>query len=416
MKAIDIALKDMKQSFQSFFAISFMFGIPILMTGLFYVMFGGGGADEEAAFSLPQTAVQVANLDQGELELGQLLVDVLGQEDLSSLLAVTVAEDSQAARQAVDRQEAGVAVIIPGNFSTVMSEPGGQAQVEIYQDPTMELGPGIVTSIVNRFLDTFSGSKIALDVAGAKLEGAGLLFGTAESQAIVEAYIQQVSSADAAQGLVSLESPGGSSQPSGIAAILSPILGGIMIFYAFFTGTNSTLAILKEEESGTLPRLFTTPTPVRTILTGKFIAIFVTIIVQIAVLLVFGNLVFGIEWGSLAVTVPFALVTAAGATSFGIFMISLVKDTRQAGVVIGAGVTVTGMLGMANVLMLGSPNPSKVVNTLSLFVPQGWANRALLDAFEGAELSRVLLSLGGLLVWSVVFFIAGSVRFNRRFA
>ena len=43
MKAWDVALKDMTQSFRSMFAVVFMFGIPILVTGMFYFMLGSGG-------------------------------------------------------------------------------------------------------------------------------------------------------------------------------------------------------------------------------------------------------------------------------------------------------------------------------------------------------------------------------------
>ncbi len=63
MKAIDIALKDLSRSFRSAFAVIFMFGIPLLVTGMFYFMFGNiaSGGD----FSLPRTKVVVANLDEG---------------------------------------------------------------------------------------------------------------------------------------------------------------------------------------------------------------------------------------------------------------------------------------------------------------------------------------------------------------
>ena len=64
MKILDIALKDMTRSFRSTFALIFMFGVPLLMTGMFYFMFGGG-AKSDQGFSVPVTKVVVANLDQG---------------------------------------------------------------------------------------------------------------------------------------------------------------------------------------------------------------------------------------------------------------------------------------------------------------------------------------------------------------
>ena len=46
MKAFDIALKDMTRSFRSAFAVVFMFGVPLLVTGMFYFMFGNIASDE----------------------------------------------------------------------------------------------------------------------------------------------------------------------------------------------------------------------------------------------------------------------------------------------------------------------------------------------------------------------------------
>ena len=105
-------------------------------------------------------------------------------------------------------------------------------------------------------------------------------------------------------------------------------MAGMMVFYAFYTGTSTAQSILKEEEELTLPRLFTTPTSQATILTGKFLSVFVTVLVQIVVLIVVSHLIFGISWGEF---VPVALVAAGAifsASSFGIFVNSFLKTTK----------------------------------------------------------------------------------------
>lgn len=63
MKAIDIALKDLTRSFRSAFAVVFMFGVPLLVTGMFYFMFGN--VAENGGFDLPKTKVIIANMDKG---------------------------------------------------------------------------------------------------------------------------------------------------------------------------------------------------------------------------------------------------------------------------------------------------------------------------------------------------------------
>ena len=54
----------------------------------------------------------------------------------------------------------------------------------------------------------------------------------------------------------------------------------MMVFFMFFGASNVARTILDEERAGTLPRLFTTPTPRRTILGGKFVSVLLTVAVQ----------------------------------------------------------------------------------------------------------------------------------------
>lgn len=52
---------------RSTFAVVFMFGVPLLVTGMFYFMFGKIAGDA-SGFDLPVTRVVVVNLDQGSPE------------------------------------------------------------------------------------------------------------------------------------------------------------------------------------------------------------------------------------------------------------------------------------------------------------------------------------------------------------
>jgi ABC-2 type transport system permease protein len=412
MKAIDIALKDVKQAFRNKTALMFMFVIPILVTGLFFFIFGSGG--DEEAFNLPQTSVYVVNLDEGEY--GEILVEVLRSEGLQDLLAVTQTDDIEIARSAVDRQESGVAVIIPENFSAVMQQPEGVAQVEIYQDPTLTLGPGIVTTIVNQLTDSFSGSKIALGTTVEQLTQAGLAITPPVINSTIEKYVLAVQKIGGEEGLIETETPTGA-PPSGgmMLGIVSFVMAGMMIFYAFFTGASSVQSILMEEERGTLPRMFSTPTSHSTILYGKFIASALTILIQVTVLLIFGHLVFNIYWGDLLSVFLVVLGTVISATTFGICFVSFIKSSRQAGAIMGGGITTLGMIGMSKIFTLGSPNPPPAIDIISLTVPQGWALRGIITAMDGGSLENILFSVIGMLVWSLAFFLIGNTRFKRRF-
>jgi len=418
MKAYQLALKDMKQAFRSLFALAFMFLIPILITTLFSIMFNGGGDEDqvEPAFQLSVIPIQLVNQDQGQM--GVLLADILSSEALSDFLDVTQAGDEVSARQAVDKQDAQVAVIIPADFSAALTTSGLQTEVELYQDPTLSIGPGIVETIINQFMISFTGSQIMLDVADTQFSARGVPLPQEQVQYLIGEYTRAVQSMGGESVVFSSQTPAGDVQPAnaGMTGALGVIMGGMTIFYTFFTGTYASNSILKEEEEGTLARLFSTATPHTTILAGKLLAAAMMIAVQLSVLLLFGWLVFNVSWGSLALLVLFVLATTFGAATFGLFAISLAKDRRQAGAINGAGVTVTGMLGMADLFMMSSPAPNQTIKALSLLVPQGWANQGLLAISDAQPVGDILLYLGGLLAWSAVMFYVGFRRFKNRFA
>ena len=429
MKALDIALKDIIRSFRSATALVFMFGIPLLMTGMFYVMLGSSA--RRGGFDLPRTKIVIANLDEGGPKmqagtenvpggieadtLGELVVNVLQSDDLADLLDFSLAPDAASARLAVDSQNAQVAIIIPADFSTQFADLYGQAAVEFYQDPTLTISPSIVKAIMNQFMDRISGIKIALDVALELVETADYaLIGQVIQQYLDTSMTQ---SEDLAETLLEVHSPEAKQEEdvNPVLRIIGPIMGGLMIFYAFFTGSSSAESILREEEERTLPRLFTTPTPQATILSGKFLAVFLTVLVQVIVLINVARLIFGIEWGEF---VPVALVVAGvvpTASSFGIFINSMLKNTKQAGAIFGGVLTLTGMVGMISVFMVNSPTATRLGNSVSLLVPQGWGVRGVLQAMNGQPVIDVMLTTLVMLVWGAVFFIIGVWRFNRRY-
>ncbi len=420
MKVFDIALQDLLRSLRSAMFLAFGLGLPLLMAGIFYFAFGGLGSDNPV--SVPQVRVQFASLDEtgeeyGHFSAGEMLFQLLDSEELAELLQVTPALDAESARAAVDNQEAGVAVIVPAGFTAAVFDPDGRAAIELYYDPTLTLGPAIVKNIVSSFVDTFAGSKITAQLTSELAAERGAA-ATAETLQDVSARYARWAVGlmeEDASPLLALRSPlGGEEQPgNGIAVIVSLIMAGMMVFYTFFTGAASAQSILREEEEGTLSRLFTTPTSQSAILGGKFISIFAVLVVQVLTLLLVSTFLFGIDWGEpLPVTLA-ALGLIVVAASFGIFVTSLLKDTQQTGIVYGGVMTVAGMVGMSSVFTGGASGP---MDAVSLVVPQGWCVRAWRLLLEGGGLRDVLPTVAVMLAMGVGFFLFGVFKFRKRFA
>ena len=429
MKILDIALKDVIHSFRSASALFFMFGIPLLITTLFYVMFGS--AVDEGSFELPRIQVAIANLDEGGTRLhfggknspggfdadslGELVVQILESEEIADLIAVELVLDAASARQAVDDQIAGVALIIPADFSHQFMDPYGEAVIEYYQDPTLTIGPGIVKAILSQFMDGIAGVNIASDIALDQEETLGIpLTGMVIQQYLDAALLQEE---DLSEAMLVAYAPDEAltEDVNAVLQIVGPIMVGMMIFYAFFTGANAGQSILREGEDGTLPRLFTTPTLPGAILTGKLLAVFLTVIGQVTVLLLAANLIFGIQWGEARLVVMAVVGIVFAASSAGIFINSLAKDTGQGGVIFGGIMTVSGMLGMTSIFTMNSSAGSGVTEIVSLLVPQGWAIRGMMQAMDGEPINNKLLTMVVLLAWGLVFFGVGVRRFQRRY-
>jgi ABC-2 type transport system permease protein len=434
MKAFDIALKDLTRSFRSAFAVIFMFGVPLLVTGMFYFMFGNTA--QSGGFNLPRTKVIIANMDAGGPKfqinpkhipggrkagtMGDLIVSILESDDMVDLIEVTFAADPQSARASVDDQQAQVAIIIPSDFSRQFADVrNGKAVIEFYQDPTLTIGPAIMRSILNRFLDSMGGVSIAVNVFMDEADPSqyGL------TGQVVQGYLNtSLALSDNLEGeLLDVRAPAGAQKSSSeesqniLLSIIGPIMGGMMVFYAFFTGTSTAQSILREEEERTLPRLFTTPTRQATILTGKLLSVFMTVCIQVLVLLIAAHLIFGIQWGQLFSVGLTATGIIFSASSFGIFVNSFLKNTKQAGVVFGGVLTVTGMVGMISIFAMNAPGSARLTSTVSLLVPQGWAIRGLMQSMNGEPLGMVLLTALVMLAWSAAFFVVGVLRFNRRY-
>ena len=430
MKSITIALKDLSRAFRSMFALAFMFGVPILMTLLFAFLFGGVGSSD-SEFTVPQTTVRLVNQDMGSdlipaldfegqtaSSLGEMLVTILQTHSFSDLMSITLTNEAEA-RAAVDAREAGLAIIIPPGFTeALVGMAQGPVEIEFYQDPELSLGPQITESIVMSVVDSFSSGVISLDAILQSLTDQGVELTRDQQAQLIQSLTQSgaESSPVTADSLTILPptDPAEGKPTSLLQTIIRSIMGGMMVFYAFYTGVSAAQTILQEQENGTLARLFISPTPVRTILNGKFLAGFLMIIVQVVILLLFGRLAFQINWGPLLNLTIFTIGLVVVSASFGIFVMSLVRDTKQAGIIYGAVLTFTGMLGISSIFTVGTA-AEQAFQFIPLVVPQGWAMSALQAAWSG-NLVNTLLLTGGMLVWALVFFLVGNGRFKKRFA
>ncbi|MCG2787735.1 MAG: ABC transporter permease [Anaerolineae bacterium] len=426
MKIIDIALNDLTRSFRSAFTIGMAIVAPLMLTGLIYFAFGGlSGGD----VSMTAMRVGVVNADTLPADspldapVGDNIRMMFFDESVESWIEARDYPDEASVRAALDKQEIGVAVIIPADLSASLLAGESEAQVTIVSDPTLTIAPAVVQDMVTMMLDGVSGGGIAIQTLMERQQASGLQPDPAQISAWVTRYTDWYrdfqrdlfhNPEKAALVLTSL-SAGETESADPIQQMMGLTMAGQMIFFAFFTGAYAMMSILCEDEEGTLARLFTTPTERANILAGKFLAVVLTVILQGLVLMTAGHYAFGIAWGqpgAVALALAGQVIAASG---LGVLLIAFVKTSKQGGPVLGGGLTALGMLGglfTANI----PGGMSAAFAMLANFTPQGWVLKGWKLSLAGAVPADLLLPFVVALAMGAVMFAIGAVMFKKRYS
>lgn len=426
MKILDIAFKDLTRSFRSMFAIGMMVIAPLMLTGLIYFAFGGmSGGD------VSMTAIKVGVVNADQLPAGSVLDAPIGanirsmffDDSVKTWITATDYVDEASARAAIDKQEIGVAIIIPQNFTDRYLSGEKDTPVLILNDPTLSIGPAVVEDMVTMMVDGVAGGGIALQTIMERQQANGIQPDRTQIPSWIQRYGDWYREfqrdlfhhPDRAALVVVAPSAGQAETADPIQKMMGLTMAGQMIFFAFFTGAYSMMSILREDQEGTLARLFTTPTDRTSILTGKFVAVFITVILQGLVLMVAGHYAFGINWGE-PVGAGLALMgQVIAATGLGVLLIAFVKNTRQGGPVLGGGLTALGMLGGLFTANMPNALPA-AMNMIANFTPQGWVLKSWRLVMDGQSASDLLVPFTVLMVMGIIMFAVGALMFRRRFA
>ncbi|HOC20743.1 MAG TPA: ABC transporter permease [Anaerolineae bacterium] len=186
---------------------------------------------------------------------------------------------------------------------------------------------------------------------------------------------------------------------------------GQLVTWVQITLLGAAEVLVNERLGGTLRRMLVTPTSRGVVLMGKLLGRLLLGLLQMAILLVGGAVLFGVNWGRdpLAVAlVSFAFALAM--VSLGILLATVVKTRGQANsVVVGLSMGMAALGGAWYPMEITPPLYRQVVQIL----PSTWAMRAYTDLLaRGADVERVLPYVGVLLGFALVFALVGTLRFQ----
>jgi ABC-2 type transport system permease protein len=438
VRALSIAWKDLRRAYRSPAGLVMMLFAPLLLAFVLGLAFGSGDN-----FSIAPVKTAVVNEDEGAgagmPAAGATLTAVLVDLDEADLLEVTQVDTPEAARALVDSGDADVAVIVPAGLTETLVASGGgtsgtsggglasgesassavgsaaAAEIQIYKDPALAVGPSIVTAVVETVVRSLNGTRAA--ASSSVLLGLSLGMTDTEALAALAAEAAQAYAGLAeGEAPIFLEArtpqiPGAETQES--PNVGSQVLVGMMLFFMLFGAATPARTILDEHREGTLPRLFTTPTRRSVILGGKYLSVLLVVLVQAIVLLVAGRLLLGAHWGEVGPVAVLALCSALVAASLGLLTVSFAKTPAQAGAVSSA---IFVFLGLISGSFTGTIGLNGVYAIIRRFSPLGWLMEGWTGLLYGGSWNAVALPIVVSLAFAVVLLGIATLFFRRRYA
>jgi ABC-2 type transport system permease protein len=399
-KSLYIALNELLLLLKDRMAVVWMVILPLAMTVIMGLIFGGlGGGSEAAVIDLP-----VVDHDGGEM--AAVVLDILSQAEN---LHLETAYDAEAARELVaDGKRAG-AVVIPAGFSAAMTsgQPTALELVVVPGGQTTPLLEGMVRSVASAFSNVQTTVEVAISEVQ-RATGSHHLDYQGIAERAVTTALERLHDPPIRTSVTTV----GSTEKEEFH-IFDQVVPGYAVMFAMFTVLSAAGGILEEKERGTFKRLLIAPLPQWSLLGGKLLAQFLMGVGQIALMFLFGALVFRVQLGdSLLGLLLLTLATCWATTSLGILLVSVIRSRKQIH-------PITTLIILGSSAIGGSWYPlfmmPKAVQQVARFTLVAWAmegyNRLMI---LGGSLADVWLDIGVLVLYGVICFAVGLKLFRFR--
>jgi ABC-2 type transport system permease protein len=398
-KLLYIALNELLLLLKDRMAVVWMVILPLAMTAIMGLVFGGlGGGSEAVVIDLP-----VVDHDGGEM--AAVVLEVLSQTEN---LRLETAYDAEAARELVaDGKRAG-AVVIPSGFSAAMIS-GQPTNLELVVVPGGQAAP-LLEGMVRGVASAFSNVQTTVEVAISEVQqatGSHDLDYEGIAERAVTTALERLHDPPVRASVTTV---GGAEEEFDI---FDQVVPGYAVMFAMFTVLSAAGGILEEKERGTFKRLLIAPIPQWSLLGGKLLAQFLMGVGQIALMFLLGALVFHVQLGnSLVGLLLITLATCWATTSLGILLVSVIRSRKQIH-------PITTLIILGSSAIGGSWYPlfmmPKAVQQVARVTLVSWAmegyNRLMI---LGGRLADVWMDIGVLVLYGVICFAAGLKLFKFR--
>jgi ABC-2 type transport system permease protein len=393
MKILAIIWKDTLTRFADRSEILFFLVLPVVFTFMI-----SGGASGNSASSIPVLVV-----DQD--------TSLLSAEFVNSLAASEVVEPHlvtpEQAQKEFSQKKAPALVTLPQGFEAALLD-GLDVQLGLEKTPN-DRNADIVEQAVRASAGSMSRSLAFARGNLASREGTSPL-GEAERRDFLFHSLQEAegnSTSASSRVLVT--------RPQQLETITydqaSQASAGQVITWVLIPLLGTSALFTWERDQKTLLRLVSTPTRKATFLLGTISSQLILAVIQMAILMGFGVVVLGVQWGRSPTGLALIMVSfALASVAMGVMLGTIVRSERQAN-------NLSIMMGMVMALLGGCWWPlelfPQVLQKVVRVLPTTWAMQGFTDLiYRGSTWIGVLPSASVLFGFAVIFFVVGVMRFK----
>jgi ABC-2 type transport system permease protein len=406
MRIIDLAAKDLLQIVRDWRAAIFLVVMPIAFTLLFGFAFGGFAGVEEEDPRLPVVYL-TADTGTSSKHLINLLAD-------SQIIRIEQSDDGNREKlhESVSNNDVAGALIIPAGYSSDMAS-GQPVPVTVITDPGSTFGrtvQGEIQTAATRLQSALQTARYSSQLYDDRF---GFENSSEQQAYFEEALVRAVDGWKNPPISVTVTGTGsdGSESEEGPENSFAHSSTGMMAQFAIAGLMGAATILVLEKKNRVLQRLLTTPISKTEILIGHYLAMFVMIFVQLAILILFGQLLLDLNYlGSPLATAMLVIATALFAASLGLLIGAVAKSEEQ--VIFLALIPMFLLAGLGGAWVPLEITPEAFQN-VARFTPLSWVVEGLKDIIvRGQGVEAIIPSVLVLLAYTAVLLALAVWRFR----
>ncbi|WP_442604082.1 ABC transporter permease [Paenibacillus sp. KN14-4R] len=279
-------------------------------------------------------------------------------------------------------------LVIPKGYEQTLKAAQKPAELEFYRDVTADTAVAPIKSVLQ---------NVSYNYREVKLQGELKKTGKSDSE-VTAAMASPFTIREMKEDVKKVD-------------IISQVVPGYTVMFVFFILITMVRRLIKDKESGMLSRLrSTTMKPVQYLI-GMWVPNMLVVIVQCAVLLLFGKFVYGMNIGNPIAMALIVLCLSFCATGIGLALSMIAKSENQ-------GMGFTQIITMGGAILGGLWFPidfmPSFAQIIGKFTPQYWAQQAFQDVIiRGSNMGGVWVNLVILVGIGILGLLIATARFKK---